>query len=82
MKAMQRFRAALAVLFMAILFGANVGFTIYWNHTQEQHACEALIDLTAKPVLYPSHPAQNPSRVATYNFYIALLHWRYSDGCL
>lgn len=77
----QKLRAALATVFMALLFGANVGFTIYWNHVQELHACEALQLLTRTPVPYPADPAANPSRVTTYNFYEALLYWRNADGC-
>jgi len=77
----QRLRAAVAVVFMAILFGANVGFTIYWNHVQESHACQALTLLTAKPVPKPADPAANPSRETTYDFYRDLVYWRDADGC-
>jgi hypothetical protein len=77
----QRVRAGLVVLFAAILFGANVGFTIYWNHVQESHACQALVLLTSHPVPYPANPAANPSRVTTYEFYKDLLYWRSADGC-
>ena len=78
---MQRLRAAAIVILMAALFSLNVGFTIYWNHVQENHACQALELLTKTPVPYPADPAANPSRVTTYNFYHALLYWRDADGC-
>lgn len=77
----QRLRAAAAIICMTVLFGLNVGFTIYWNHVQESHACQALTDLTRTPIKYPANPAANPSRVATYNFYKALTYWRVADGC-
>ena len=46
-----------------------------------QHECQALELLTSKPVPYPKDPAQNPSRVTTYEFYVALLFWEHKDGC-
>jgi hypothetical protein len=67
----------LIVLALALVFGGNVWYT----RTAIQHECTALQDLTAKPVPYPANPKANPSRVATYNFYIALLNWEHQDGC-
>lgn len=59
----------------------SIGGSIWYTRTTVQHECSALKDLTAKPVPYPANPTANPSRVATYNFYIALLDWERADGC-
>lgn len=67
----------LIILSLGLVFGAGVWYT----RTVVQHECSALKDLTAKPVVYPANPKANPSRVATYNFYIALLNWERQDGC-
>jgi hypothetical protein len=77
MKRMIALCSVLMIVGLALVIGANVWYT----RSQVQHECQALKDLTAKPVTYPANPSANPSRVATYNFYIALLDWERSDGC-
>lgn len=52
-----------------------------YTNSVVQHECKALELLTAKPVTYPANPQANPSRVATYDFYEALLYWEHQDGC-
>lgn len=49
--------------------------------TYAQHSCQALELLTYTPVTPPADPAANPSREATYKFYLALLFWEQADGC-
>lgn len=69
------------IVFILLAFGLTFGANIWYTRSQLQHECTALKDLTAKPVPYPANPKNNPSRVATYNFYIALLDWERADGC-
>jgi hypothetical protein len=71
----------LAGILFFIAIAAPIGFNIWYTNQEAQHACNALEDLTVKPAPYPANPAANPSRVATYNFYIALLNWEREDGC-
>ena len=72
---------ALCVVLMVLGLGFVIGGGIWYTRSQIQHECQALRDLTATPVPYPANPAANPSRVANYNFYIALLSWERADGC-
>jgi hypothetical protein len=71
--------AGIVLIFLgfALTFAGNVWFT----RTAIQHECSALNDLTATPVVYPTNPKANPSRVSTYNFYVALVRWKNADGC-
>ena len=46
-----------------------------------QHSCTALELLTSTPVPKPPDPTANPSREATYKFYVALLYWESADHC-
>jgi hypothetical protein len=92
-----RVLAILCLVFIAtsIILGINVVKTMdlanqvranaaaaqmYTQHVV-QHECQALELLTKTPVSAPANPAKNPSRVATYKFYVALLFWERSDGC-
>ena len=72
---------ALCSVLIVLGLGLVIGAGIWYTRSQIQHECTALKDLTAKPVTYPANPKANPSRVATYNFYIALLNWERADGC-
>lgn len=72
---------ALVIALFIVGVGAPVGIAIWYTQQEVQHECQALRDLTAKPVSYPANPKANPSRVATYNFYVALLTWEHEDGC-
>jgi hypothetical protein len=53
----------------------------HYVNTVVQHECQALELLTKTPVAAPANPARNPSRVADYKFYEAVLAWKHSDGC-
>jgi hypothetical protein len=72
---------AFIITLFVLAVGAPVGIAIWYTQQEVQHECQALRDLTAKAVPYPADPAANPSRVATYNFYVALLTWERQDGC-
>lgn len=73
----------IAVCCFLIMLGLalSIGGGIWYTRTTVQHECQALEDLTAKPISKPANPAANPSRVVTYNFYVALLDWERADGC-
>jgi hypothetical protein len=53
----------------------------HYVNTVVQHECQALELLTKTPVSPPANPAKNPSRVADYKFYQAVLVWKHEDGC-
>lgn len=72
---------AIATILFVLAVGVPIGLNIWYTNSVIRHECTALRDLTAKPVPYPANPAKNPSRVATYNFYIALKQWEHQDGC-
>lgn len=52
-----------------------------YTNSVVQHECAALDLITKTPVAYPADPAANPSRVASYRFYEAVLSWERSDHC-
>ncbi len=52
-----------------------------YTNSVVQHECRALELLVKVPVQKPGDPAANPSREATYLFYLAIVYWEHSDGC-
>lgn len=46
-----------------------------------QNECQALELLTRTRVPKPANPQANPSREATYRFYVAIKFWETKDGC-
>jgi hypothetical protein len=76
-----RWWISIAVILVFVAIAIPIGTAVWYTRSTVQHECAALKDLTAKPITKPANPAANPSRVATYNFYIALLDWEKADGC-
>lgn len=74
-------REILIIMCIALMFGLNVGFTIYWYHQQAQNQCQALDLLVKIPAPKPSNAAENQSRVFNYKFHNALIYWHNADGC-
>jgi hypothetical protein len=71
----------IAVILTFAAIAIPIGVAVWYTRVTVQHECSALKDLTVVPVKYPANPKANPSRVATYNFYVALLLWEKADGC-
>lgn len=58
-----------------------VGFSYWQVHTSQHEWCHLLTTLTQTSIPKPANPAQNPSRVQSYNFYLELVKLRGEFGC-
>lgn len=58
-----------------------VGFSYWQVHTAQHDWCNLLTTLTHPAISKPANPAQNPSRLQTYNFYLELVKLRGEFGC-
>lgn len=71
---------AAAVAFLCIF--AALGTVGYIALYEGQRAlCPALELATKQPVPYPTDPAKNPSRVKTYQYYLAFKEAESKDHC-
>lgn len=75
---------AVVVLCMLLLFGSiggSAAVALYAFHQSQHNWCTALTILTRHPEPAPADPARNPSRVATYQFYVSLKGLEHHFGC-
>ena len=70
-----------SLLLVAALYLAMGGFVLYAVQNSEHQWCQALKILTARPVPYPRDARANPSRLATYRFYVSLTELERHFGC-
>lgn len=66
---------------VAVLYLGMGGFVIYAVGQSQHQWCQALKILTARPVPYPKDARANPSRLATYRFYVSLVDLEHHFGC-
>jgi hypothetical protein len=81
-----------AVVIGVALIAGGTGYSIYKSNmnadkaasarmTNQQEWCDTLRLLTKTPVIYPSDPATNPSRVFAYELYKDFLKLKTEFGC-
>lgn len=72
---------ATLVIIVFLATSANLLFTARYVASDDHKWCAAMTLLTAHPVPRPAHPAANPSREQTWQFYETFVHLRHSLGC-
>lgn len=68
------------VLLLISMF-VPVAISVVFTIQVVQHECQALTDITSKPVIRPASPAKDPSREEAWIIYRDLVRWKQSDHC-
>jgi hypothetical protein len=68
-------------VFITLAVAACYLFAAYQVDVSQHHWCDALNTLTQHPVLKPTDPASNPSRVEAYDLYTEFLSIKGDFGC-